>query len=356
LPGQTGRSMKMAFAKFGTNSWGVAASVTSGIYFEGDAGLQLKPAMIVDNAFNQAFLGTADPGMIEAPTLSLTGRDRYDDKQFIWEALAMGSPGTATIVTSTAGQTTSWSHQIDVADAIDGLGLTLAIDKQLYVEELTSVKVNGFECTQADNGAMNMTYRVTANKPTNISSININSTLAGASYPALSNRVLQQQGTFRMNLHTAAGLATGDTVKAESIKLTFNRPQDAPHVYGQDSVDEPADNDWPEFNLEVTYPRMNTPSANSLYAGLRSAVAFKADWTFLGAFINSTDQYKKLYQFPYLQLADDGFIAATAGANQVKPVAKFLARLAPTSPTGMAFVRPFRLTRIMSAVNSVAAF
>lgn len=356
MPGMTGRSMKMAFAKFGTNSWGVAASVTFGIYFESDGGMQLQPAMITDNAFNQAFTGPADPGLIEAPALSLTGRDRYDDKQFIWEALAMGSPATAAISASAAGQTTSWLHQVDLADAIDGLGLTYAIDKVLYVDELTSAKVNGFELTQADNGAMNMTYKVTGSRPTNISTVNTNSTLAGAAYPTLGNRVLQQQGTFRMNLHTAGALAAGDAVKAESIKLTFTRVQDAPHVYGLDYVDEPADNDWPEIMVEVTYPRMNTPSANSLYAGLRSATAWKADWTFLGAFINSTDQYKKLYQFPYLQLMADGFSANTDGASQVKPVAKLAARLAATSPTGMAFVRPFRLTRIMSAVNSVAAF
>ncbi len=201
---------------------------------------------------------------------------------------------------------------------------------------------------------MNQAFKVLGTRPTNISSVNINSTLAGATYPALSNRILQQQGTFRINVNAAGALASSDAVHVETIKLSFERPQDAPHVYGQDFVDEPADNGWPTAMLEVHYPRMNTVSANSLYAGLRSAVAFKADWTFLGAFINSTDQYKKLYQFPYLQLADDGFSAPSAGANQVKPVAKFVARLAPTSPTGMAFVRPFRLTRVMT--QSVVAF
>lgn len=354
MPGMTGRSMKMAFAKHGLNSWGVAASVTKGIYFESDGGLQFKPAMITDNAFNQAFLGQADPGLIEAPALSLTGRDRYEDHQHILEALAMGSPTAVAIATSAAGQVTSWTHQFDLADAIDGLGLTLAIDKVLYVEEVTSAKVHGFEVTQADNGAMNQTFRVLGSKPINNSAINVAATLTGASYPALGNRIMQQQGVFRMNTHAAGGLGASDLVTAESIKFGFTRPQDAPHVYGVDYVAEPGDNGWPEFLLEVTYPRMNTVSANSLYAGLRSATAFKADWTFLGSYINSTDQYKKLYQFPYLQLMDDGFQAATAGANQVKPTAKFAARLAPSSPTGMAFVRPFRLTRIM--VNSVVAF
>lgn len=354
MSGVTGRSTKLAFVKTGTNSWGAAGSVTKGIYFDSDGGLQYKPSMITDNAFNQAFVGPADPGLIEAPSLSFQGRDRYDDHQYIWEACAMGSPTAVAIATSAAGQVTSWTHQFDLADSIDGLAITLAHDRVLYVDELTSLKVSGFDLTQESNGAMNMTYRVVGSKPTNISSININSTVAGANFPSLSNRIMQQQGTFRMNLNSAGALGASDAVKAESLKFSFNRPQDAPHVYGQDFVDEPADNGWPDFTLEVTYPRMNTVSANSLYAGLRSATAFKADWTFLGAFINSTDQYKKLFQFPYLQLMDDGFQTATASANQVKPTAKFAARLAPTSPTGMAFVRPFRLTRVMT--NSPVAF
>ncbi|TKS58795.1 MAG: hypothetical protein EWM73_03409 [Nitrospira sp.] len=352
--GQTGRTMKMAFAKYGTNSWGVAASVTKGIYFDSDGGLQLNVAQVTDNAFNQTFMGTADPGLVEAPDLSLTGRYRYDDYAYIWDAIAMGSPAAATIATSTAGQTTSYLHQFDLAGAIDGLGVTMAWDKNQYVEELTSAKIYGFDLTQEDNGAMNITYKALGSMPTNISSVNINSTVAGATYPALSNRVIQQQGVFRMNLNTAGALAGTDVLRAESIKFSFERPQDAPHVYGQSFVDEPADNGHPTFVLEVGYPRMNTPSSNSLYAGLRSMTAFKADWTFTGVMINSTDAYKVLFQFPYLQLLPDGFSAPTEGAQQVKPKAKFRAALAPTSPTGMAFVNPFRLTRTMA--QSVTAF
>lgn len=352
--GQTGRAMKMAFASYGLNSWGVAASVTKGIYFESDGGIQFKPAQITDDAFNQPFIGVADAGMVEAPSLSLGGMYRYDDNEYIWDASAMGSPAAVTISTSAAGQVTSWLHTFDLADAIDGRGVTVAWDKNQYVEELTSMKVSGFEVSDANNGAMHVTYKGVGSKPTNISSVNINSTLAGATYPALSNRVLQQHGTFRMNLNSAAALAAGDIVKAESIKFGFERPQDAPHVFGQDYVDEPADNGHPTFVLEVSYPRMNTVSANSLYQGLRAMTAFKGDWTFLGALINSTDNFKVLYQWPYLQMMEDGFSAPTAGASQVKPKAKFRAALAPTSPLGMAFVRPFRLTRIMQ--QSVVAF
>lgn len=353
--GQTGRSQKFAFAKYGTNSWGVAASVTKGHHFDGDGGLQYKPTMVTDNAFNQPFLGAADPGLVEAPDLSLTSRTRYDDFSHVLHGCAMGSPATVTISTSAAGQTTSWLHQIDLADTIDGLGVTLAIDRNLYVEELTSAKVYGWELTQEDNGAMNTTFKFLGSKPTNISSVNINSTLGGAVYPGFTNRAVQQQGVFRMNLNTAGALGATDAIKAQSIRFAFERPQDAPAVYGQDFVDEPADNGHPTFEIEIEYSRMNTPSANSMYAIIRSGTALKADWTFSGAFINSTDTYKLLYQYPYLQPSDGGgWMAATQGAEQAKPVLKLRPALAPTSPTGMAFVRPFRLS--ITQVNSVNAF
>jgi hypothetical protein len=354
MSGQTGRQFKMAMRKFTTNSWGVAASVTQDIYFETDGEMMHQPAQVLDIAFNQAFQGPADPGLIEAPDLSMQGRDRYEDYQYVLEALVMGSPTTVAISTSAAGQVTSWTHQFDLADSTDGLGVTIAIDMNQFVKELTSAKPYGFSIENDDNGGMNQGFKFLGAKVTNISSVNINSTLGGATYPALTNKITQQQGTFRMNVFSAGALGATDAQQIESLKFSFERGQDASNAFGQDFIVEPADNDWPDTMIEVTYPRCNTVSANSLFAGLRSSTAFKADLTFVGAFINSTDTYKKLYQWPYLQLDQDGLSLDTAGADQVKPKAKWKARLAPTSPTGMAFVRPFRLTRIQ--VNSVNAF
>jgi hypothetical protein len=350
--GVTGREVKMAFAKFATNSWGVAASVTKGHYFQSDGGIKQTPNIVEDDAFGQTFLQTTDVGNYAPPSPQLSAVARYNDSSFIWEALSMGSPVAVTLSNSAAGQVTSWQHVIDLAPNLNGLGLTVAMDKVQYVEELTSAKVHGFTFEDGDNGLMRETYKVTGSKTTNTSSININSTVAGATYPSLDNRILKRQGTFRMNLHSGGALGASDAVQAQSIKFTYERPMDAPHVFGLDYVVEPADNGFPTFQLEVTYPRMNTTSANSLYAGLANATAFKADWTFLGSYINSTDQYKALFQFPYVQLTD--FETPTAGANQVKPKAVFAARLATSSPTGMAFVNPFRLTRIL--VNSTVAF
>ncbi len=351
--GVTGREVKLAFAKYGTNSWGVAASVTKGIFFSSTNGIKPNPMIVEDDAFGQTFLQQSDVGNLTPVAPQLSAVARFDDYGYIWDACAMGSPAAVTIATSASGQTTSWQHVIDMSTNIDGIGLTLAIDTVQYIDEVTSAKVHGFTFEDGANGSMRETWKITGNRVTNISSTNINSTVAGAVFPTLANRVFKRQGVFRMNAQSGGSLVAADAVSAESIKFMFERPMDTPFVFGQDYIAEPADNGYPTFELEVTYPRMNTVSANSLHAGLRLATAFKADWTFTGALINSTDAYKALFQFPYVQVVE--FEAPVTGSNQVKPKAKFKARLATSAPTGMAgVVNPFRLTRVMT--NSLVAF
>ena len=353
MAGVTGREAKgFAFAKFGTNSWGVAASVTKGAYFKTDGGMRFAPQRVNDDAFGQAFLSEGDYGNVSAVDVTLTTRARFESHEYILEALAMGSPAAVTISTSASGQTTSWSHVIDLAPNIDGLGITAAVDKKLFTDELTSAKVPGFMWQVGDNGVMDESFKVLGTKTTNTSSTNINSTVYGAAFPALNERVFQKQGTFRMNLQSAGGLGASDKVDVESLSFEFDRPQDAPHVFGQDYIYEPADNGFPTVKVTATYPRMNTVTANSLYAALLVDRVFKADLTFLGTYINSTDQQKVLFQFPCLEL--DEHSLPINGPEHIKPTATFTAKLAGSSPTGMAFVNPFRMTRIMQ--NSVVAF
>lgn len=354
MAGVTGREARVAFAKFGTNSWGVAASVTKGIYFNDDGGLTYAPMRVNDEAFGQNFLGRGDLGDVAPQDVTLTCRDRYADHQYVIEALAMGSPAAVTISSSASGQTTSWQHIINLAPSIDGLGLTAAFDKVLFVDELTSAKVYGFSKAVGDSGVMDSSYKVMGSKMTNISSINTRSTVNGANYPGLDNRVFRKNLVFRLNVQGGSSLAAGDERKIETFTHEFERPQDAPHVSGQDYIYEPGDNGFPTVRVSVTYPRMDSYSANSLYQALRDDSVFKADATFTGAYINSTDRYTEKYEYPALEFDSKGWSAALAGATQVKPTAVFVAKTAATSPSGMAFVNPFRLTRI--TVQSVVAF
>lgn len=352
MGGVTGRVTKMAFAKFATNSWNAAASVTKGVYFENDGGLKYSPSIVDDETFGQVFKQISDRGDIAPVEIDLPQPARYNDYSYILEALAMGSPAAVTISASAAGQTTSWQHIHDLADVIDGLGATFAFDKSLYVDEF-SAKIIGWDLEVGDGGVFKQTFNVVGGAPTNLSSTNINSTVAGATFPSLGNRIFRRQATLRMNLQSAGSLTASDAVQYETIKLSWRRPQDFAHVGGSDSIIEPADTGTPTFTLEITHPRMTTTSANSLYGGLRDATVFKADLTAQGSYINSTDQYKALYQMPHLQLRD--FETPVVGLNQVKPKSVYDLRLASAAPTGMSGItRPFRLTRIMT--NSLNAF
>jgi hypothetical protein len=354
MPGTTGRDMKgWAFAKFATNSWGVAASVTKGTRFLGDAGLKYQPNFVEDRSFGETYLGPSDLGDIQPVDLSLTGQARYEDNNYILRALAMGSPAAVTISTSAVGQTTSWQHIIDLAPSIDGLGATFAFDRKLYVDEVPSAKVYGFGETFGDGGIVEETFKLLGTKPSNISSININSTVYSASYPALNGKVFRRQGTFRLNKQSGGSLASSDAIPVESLEFSFERPQDKTFATGQDYIVEPGDNEFPALSFKVTFTRMNTVSANSLYAALRANDACKADMIYLGAYINSTDQLTRKYQFPYVELQD--FTTPSAGAAQVKPTAMFVLKKPSAAPTGMSGVTmPFRLTHIMQ--NSTVAF
>lgn len=351
MSGVTMRSGAVGFAKFATNSWGVPASVTKGIYFESDGGMKQAPEYVDDQSFNQRFMGQAETGNFAAQDLTLTQPAKYADHSYILDALAMGSPQAVTISTSAVGQVTSWLHVMDLAPSIDGLGVTVAFDKVLYVDELASAKVYGFGLS-GDGSVMKASYKFMGTKPTNASTTNTRSTVNGANFPALRERVFTKHGTFRVNLQSGNSLVAADGVLIETCNFEFSRPQDSPFVYGQDYIHEPADNGFPEFNISVTFPRADTISANSMYACQRDGTVLKGELRFEGSLINSTDRHAYILQFPHLEVQDT--TQTTQGAAQIKPTAMFKAKLAATSPLGMPFVNPFRLRRTTS--QSVVAF
>lgn len=342
-----------AFAKTGLNSWGVAASVTKGTYFESDGGLKYAPSFNEDKSFGQSWLGPAESGDNNPANLTLTGMARYEDHNYVLRALCMGSPNAVTIVTSTGTAPTSWQHIIDLAPSIDGLAATFAFERNLFTEEITSAKVFGFGESPGDGGIIKESFKVLGTAPTNQSSININSTVYGASFPTLLGRVARKQGTFRINAQGGGALGGSDAIAVTgAIDFTFERPQDISNAYGSAEIIEPADNDFPPLSIKVSFHRANTVTVNSFRAALQTGTAYKADLTYLGAFINSTDRYTRKYQFPYLELQDA--TTATQGAAQVKPELTFMLKLASALPTGMSTTNPFRFTQIMT--NSVVAF
>lgn len=352
----TGRNSRAAFAVYGTNSWGVAASVTRAIHITSDAGLTIAPQFSENETFNQGFYRNAAIGDITAPDLTIQMDARYEDFGYLLEACAMGSPATPTVVSSTGGN--AYQHVIDLAPSVSGRGITFAVEYggagfSPYVQELTSARVYGFSWSVGGAGVISESFRLLGTKPTITSSVNFNSTLASATVPDFGNKIFRKHGVFRLNAQAGGSLTSTDAVQIEDASFEFTRVNDAPFVFGSDTIIEPADNGFPTVRLSVTFPRMTTVSANSMYLLLQNGGAWKGDLTFTGSLINSATSQAVLYQFPYLELQE--FSTPLTGANQVKPTAAFMLKEVASAPTGMSGVtRPFRVTRTMA--NSAAAF
>lgn len=355
----TGRNSRVGFSVYAANSWGVAASVTRALHLTGDAGLTLQPQFSENETLNQGFYRNASIGDITAPDLTITQDMRYEDHAYMLEACAMGSPAAVTVVSSQAASSlVAYQHIIDLAPSVVGRGITIAFEYggasyAPYIQELTSARVYGFSEAVGTAGVISQSFRLLGSKPTITSSINFNSTLASISVPDFGNKVFRKQGVVRLNAQANGALSASDALPVETVELEFTRVNDAPFVYGQDYIIEPADNGFPTATVRMTFPRMTTVAANSMYRLLQNGGAWKGDVTYTGAYINSTTQLSKLYQFPYMEIQE--FSAPLTGANQVKPTALFRLKEVASAPTGMSGVtRPFRITRVMA--NSLVAF
>jgi hypothetical protein len=357
MPGVTGRTVKQAFAPLAANSWGVPASVTKGVYFRNDQGIVHRPDIVEDRSMGQAFIGTTERGNTNPIDATLVAQSRYNDHLYIFDALLMGSPAAVTISTSATGQTTSWKHVIDLSDDTSGLGLTFAEDFGLYVKEITSAKVIGMVEEISPNASnAEVSYTVLGSDASVTSSVNINSTVAGANFPSIGNRLLKKQGTFRMNAFAAGSLVAGDALRnVDGLRFEFTRPQDRSFELGYATLVIPESNEFPVAQLQVTFNRATTATCNSLRTSLPVGTVYKGDWSFTsGTYINSTDAYSKRWEFSHLEVTNFEDTVEEGGA-QVKPRVTFSIYKPASAPTGMtALTQPFRLTRIMQ--NSTVAF
>jgi hypothetical protein len=93
MAGVTGRTVKQAFAKLGANSWGVAASVTKGVYFRNDQGLVHQPDIVEDLSMGQAFIGTTERGNTLPVETTLSAQSRYADHLYIFDADGVARDG-----------------------------------------------------------------------------------------------------------------------------------------------------------------------------------------------------------------------------------------------------------------------
>lgn len=351
----SGREVTMAFGVLAANSWGVPTSVTRRVYFNSDAGLDSRVAYVSDEAFGQTFLGPADVGDFAPIQATLTGQAYYDHADYILEAMAMGSPNAVTVVSSQAASSlVAYQHIIDLAPNTNGRAVTIAVDKVNLVNEVTSAKIAGFALGIGQGGVLTKSFSIIGNKSTMASTVNTRSAVAASAVaPTLTNRIFRAQGTMALNVFAAASLTAADAQEFSELSFEFARPLAPDMVFGQAYTIEPLDDGFPSGQISVRFPRANTVTVNSLYAAHQAGTPFKARFTSTGGYINSTTQRSFSLEFPYLEPVQPPENTAQ-GAGQLRSGMTFVAKQAPSTPTGFLHGRPFRLTRVTS--QSLVAF
>ncbi len=355
MPGLTGRQGAAAYAK--TSTWGTAASVTKQIHIRATDGLDAEPQLIDDAVFNQDYLGDAQVGDENPRIQDLAMTLRYEDTDE-WVAAVIGSPAAPTVVSSVAaGSLVAQSHVIELAtNPAHYFTLATAYGESdaHYVQEVTSLRPRSFMVRTGDGGVMDVSVGMIGNKTIYDSAINTNSTVYGATAANIANRVFRKQGVFRMNAQGDGALAAADAVSSMTGEIEFGMTRPAAEgdfVYGQDYISAPDDDGVAEFPVNVTFVAANTVSLNSITGFLKAAGNIKGDLTFTGTYINSDTQRSMLFEWPNLQVMN--FSAPIQGHGKIRAQVGMRAKLATTSPTGMAFVNPMRLTWVNANSNTM---
>ncbi len=329
-------------------AWGtpVACGANDGVLLTGDS---LKRAIEshLDDSLGQPFVTGRDQGEIKAEG-GLEAYLRYDSLDLLI-ALAMGATGGAP---TQQGATAAYAQKFTLADGLDGLFATLAVNKQVNVFEYPSAKITGFTIKGEMGKPVEVSFGVLADDEDPASATNDLTSFANVTYAETANRVLMSQGVFRLNDESGAALASPtDDIYPSAFELSLKRNLKGSYVAGgADKIDEPANEGLPEVTLKLTFPRY---TATTFLTALGSDTRKKMDIVFTGALIESTYNREFKLRFPHLALVNAE--AATAEGQIVHPL-EFSCLATDTAPSGMTgILKPFEADVINKRSTDVLA-
>jgi len=260
----TGREILIGLKKAADWRTAVACGANDGILILSESFKQTIEHLDDDSA-GLAFVQRTDKGKIAASG-GLEAYMRYEGLDVLL-ALIMGTAGVPTQPNPL--YTAVYQNSYVMADNLSGLFATLAmLKKSDKVFEYPTVKFHQFGLS----GEMNAPIKITAEGIANLlelaSATNTAGTMANITYPDKGNRIIFNKDThFWLNDESGAALAVGDAIYPSGFDLSFNRPMEADLVAGNEDVDEPVGEGFPEITLTLNFPRYN--DAND---------AFFTDW------------------------------------------------------------------------------
>jgi hypothetical protein len=290
-----------------------------------------------DDSAGLAFLQRTDQGKIEASG-DIEAYMRYEGLDVLI-ALIMGTAGTP----AQQGATAAYTNSYVMADNLDGLFATLVmLKKSDKIFEYPSVKLNQFSLS----GEMNAPVKLKAGGIPNLlelaSAVNTVATSASISYPDKGNRIIfNKDAYFRINDESGAALDGNDAIYPSGFELSFNRPMEADLTAGNEDVDEPVGEGFPEPTLTLNFPRYKDAS-DTFFTDWEALTRKKLEIYFKGDVIEDTYYYEFKVSFPNLKVIDPE--AAISGPGKIPVSLSFKVLGTDSAPTGMTGItKPFQI-------------
>ena len=300
-----------------------------------------------DNSLNLFFSRNMDNDLITCEG-DIPAYLRYDILTMLM-AMGMGATGGAPV-----NQTdpTAYAQTLSLVDNIDDLFITWALNNNINIEEIPSLKITGFTIAGEIGKPLTIAFTCTGDDKVYDSVINTPVTMANVTYPETGNRVLFAQAEFLLNDQSDIALASpADVICPSNMELVFKRNMAG--VYSTCNglkIDEPSNTDQPELTLKMEFPRYTT---NQNKLDWVNKVAKKIQIKFTGALISAVDNREMIFSFPHAEMTN----AETAIERGIlKEPLEFNLLSADAAPAGMTGItNPFEVDLVNTEDADVLA-
>jgi hypothetical protein len=346
MSGVSGVEYKLAIKKAATWATAVACGAGDGLLFLPDSLKQTREEK-PDDSLGNYWAADSDSGAISASG-DTPHYLRYDGLDLLFALLCGSTAGVPTQQSST----TAYAQSFPFTTNRDGLFATIALNQKVNIKEVASAKLIGATLSGEVGQPVKLTCNWLLTSISKSSLVNTLTTFNNVTIPEIANRVLFNQGVFRINSQSGAALTDSDKVYPKSFDLAVKLPMEG--VYGAggsfDIIDEPTNNGLPEVTLNLKFPRY---SAVTNFTDWNSKVLKKLDITFTGNLIASTFYRTFKLQFPNMKISN----VEDATENGIIPEeVEFKCLACATAPTGMTgIVKPFLLSVINQKSTNVLA-
>ncbi len=341
----SGVNVKAAVAAAATWGTAVAVGANNGVLIKPHTLKKTRQALI-DDSLGLYFPQNSVNAQVKCEG-DIPSYLRYDGLDLLI-ALAMGA--TAGVPTQ-QGTTTAYAQTFSLANTLDGLFATFAVDNQINIDEYTSVKITGFQIKGQVGKPLEISFHAQAMDRITNSTVNTLATFGNVTYFETGNRLLYSQGVFRLNNASDVALGSSNAVYPDNFTFEFKRKMAGKYSTGatMDVIDEPTNDGLPEITLKLEFPRYH---ANTYFTDWDAATNLKMDMTFTGGNIASTYNRSFKISLPNMKISN---VELPMAAGILKHPLEFQCLGTPTAPAGMTVTNPFEIDVVNQMSTNVLA-